>query len=220
MSRSLGFWKRFASYFTKVTQKTKCPTFHTKPKFWLCAVVRSRKLLRSESGSFKIFFRFVSDWAVIPIQESRFEINCPGKWNQVEAKSIVRARIVRGWKSQWIRFLKSHSSPAKTEFGSIEIKSMRNQMSMNSVSEMSLKSSENKNSVRSKSSRMKNCPPEQESAIAKILSRIQIQLIQNAVDRIQNSWYKSPLNRIQIQQIQGAVDRIQNSGNKSLLNRI
>ena len=93
-------------------------------------------------------------------------------------------------------------------------------MSMNSVSEMSLKSSENKNSVQSKSSRMKNCPPEKESAFAEILSRIQIKLIQNAVDRIQNSWYKSPLNRIQIQQIQGAGDRIQNSGNKSLLNRI
>ena len=97
---------------------------------------------------------------------------------------------------------------------------MRNQMSMNSVSEMSLKSDENKNSVRSKSGRMKNCPPEQESAIAEILGRIQIQLIQNAVDRIQNSWNKSPLKRIQMQQIQGAVDRIQISRNKSLLNRI
>ena len=41
MSRSLGFWKRFTSYFTKVTQKTKRPTFHIKPKFWLCAVRQS-----------------------------------------------------------------------------------------------------------------------------------------------------------------------------------
>ena len=41
MNRSLGFWKRFASCFTKVTQKTKRPTFHTKPKFWICAVMQS-----------------------------------------------------------------------------------------------------------------------------------------------------------------------------------
>ena len=41
MSRSLGFWKRFASCFTKVTQKTKRSTFHTKPKFWICAVMQS-----------------------------------------------------------------------------------------------------------------------------------------------------------------------------------
>ena len=41
MNRSLGFWKRFASCFTKIPQKSKRSTFHTKPKFWICAVRQS-----------------------------------------------------------------------------------------------------------------------------------------------------------------------------------
>ena len=143
MSRSLGFWKRFASYFTKVTQKTKCPTFHIKPKFWLCAVVRSRKLLRSESGSFKVFsdssaieqsFQFKKVESKSIVQESEIK----SKQNQLSERELSAAEKVSEFgfwkviqvqlkqnsvqskssrceiKCQWTRFLKCHWSPAKT----------------------------------------------------------------------------------------------------------
>ena len=143
MNRSLGFWKRFASCFTKVTQKTKRPTFHINPNFGyalLCVVESCFEVKAalsksfSDSSAIEQSFQFKNVESKSIVQESEIK----SKQNQLSERELSAAEKVSEFgfwkviqvqlkqnsvqskssrceiKCQWIRFLKCHWSPAKT----------------------------------------------------------------------------------------------------------
>ena len=97
MNRSLGFWKRFAPCFTKVTQKTKFPTFHTKPKFWICAVswslISIKKWRWPNQKSIENSFVLSSSWNPLAVNSKL------SSWISSPVSNLNTERIVRGWNS-------------------------------------------------------------------------------------------------------------------------
>ena len=108
MNRSLGFWKRFASCFTKVTQKTKRPTFHTKPKFWICAVSQSF----SNQTCFGSFFnQSMNCQSIVQFSWSKL-IKSPSNRNQVDEQEKVQWNEIKSPRSE-IKSKQNHESTSE-----------------------------------------------------------------------------------------------------------
>ena len=108
MNRSLGFWKRFASCFTKVTQKTKRPTFHIKPKFWLCAV---RQSFSNQTCFGSFFNQLMISRSIVQFSWSKL-IKSPLNRNQVDEQEKVQWNEIKSPRSE-IKSKQNHESASE-----------------------------------------------------------------------------------------------------------
>ena len=111
MNRSLGFWKRFASCYTKVTQKTKRSTFHTKPKFWICAVswslISIKKWRWPNQKSIENSIVLSSSWNPLAVNSKQ------SSFSSSAVQNLDSMKIVRGWISSQLFELNSQEPKMK-----------------------------------------------------------------------------------------------------------